>query len=307
VIYEGRIQMSTYTIGINVFNEEKNLPRLLAVLLAETDFPIILYNDGSTDRSKDILFELFEKTDRITIIDSQENKGYAVGFMSLVKACPSEILIMMDADTYPKPGAIKELLKPFHDPRVGAVSGAHIVLEGNSRVLNLVNLRIIQAKRRLDSIRSSRGEFTHMNGLLMAFRVKTLRDNKYMGCNQDAFIGWLIHQNGYRVVFNPRAESWFKPPATLKEYLSSRDRILMGHMNLSLDWGIREYFWAYGSLSEYVYSILMAGRLNLPGILSLLFASWVDLFYRLKWWNKVRAHPRVYTSLKWEQLASTKF
>lgn len=294
-------------IGIPVYNEEKNLVRLLNFLLDRTPYDILVYNDGSTDNTRYLLEAFIKQETRVKAIQEETNRGYAYGFNSLVDSCDKEILVLMDCDTFPEEDAIPNLLRPFSDPRVGAVSGTHLVLKGSSKIINRINERIYDAKYRLDKSLSDRGEYHHLNGLLMGMRVKTVKKNGYLGQNQDAFMGWLIVSHGYRVIFAPKARSWFMPPNTLKDYLASRNRVIMGHINLRYDFGVSSFFWESGSFWDYLNNILVSGSNDLAGIFGLLFASLVDVYFRLKWFYLIRASPGKYNDITWKQLRSTKW
>lgn len=299
--------MSSVLLGINAYNEEKSLPRLLRFLLDNEPYPILIFNDGSIDKTKAIIERFQQETLRVSAIHNPTNQGYAFGFHTIIKNCGKDILVMMDADTKPEPGAISHLLEPFQDPEIGAVSGTHLCLFGNCKLINLLNDRTFKAKRLLDKTLSDRRQFSHLNGLLLAIRIKAYEDNHYLGQNQDAFIGWYIKSNGFRVVFEPKARSWFKPPGTVPDYLASRNRVIMGHNNLSHDFGIKEYYWSSGSFGLYLYCVLVAGKNDLQGLFSLGFGLMVDLFYRLKWFNLVRKNPGKFNDITWKSIKSTKW
>ena len=71
--------MVKVSVVVPVYNVEDFLRECLDTIVNQSlkDIEIICINDGSTDKSLDILYEYQEKDNRITVI-SQENGGHAV-------------------------------------------------------------------------------------------------------------------------------------------------------------------------------------------------------------------------------------
>lgn len=71
--------MVKVSVVIPVYNVEEYLRECLDTIVNQTlkDIEIICVNDGSTDKSLDILKEYADKDDRMTVL-SQENCGHAV-------------------------------------------------------------------------------------------------------------------------------------------------------------------------------------------------------------------------------------
>ncbi len=88
------------SVIIPVHNVEKYLEECLNSLVNQTlkDIEIICVNDGSTDKSLEIL-EKFAKDDRITIIN-QENQGAGAARNNGLKIAKGEYLSFLDADDF---------------------------------------------------------------------------------------------------------------------------------------------------------------------------------------------------------------
>lgn len=94
--------MKDISIIVPVYNAEKYLVKCLDSLVNQTkkNIEIILVNDGSKDKSIDILNEYKEKyPDMITII-SQENQGQSVARNSGIENATGKYIAFVDSDDY---------------------------------------------------------------------------------------------------------------------------------------------------------------------------------------------------------------
>lgn len=88
------------TVVIPVFNEAEALPLILPGLLAyveEKNWKIIIVNDGSTDKTTEILTG-FSDNPRLKIIHHKMNSGYGGAIKSGIGAADTECTITIDAD-----------------------------------------------------------------------------------------------------------------------------------------------------------------------------------------------------------------
>src|SRR5207248_3564067 len=91
---------------------------------------IVVVDDGSTDRTADIVAALIDEKVRLI---RQANSGKPAALNTGIAAARHEIVVMVDGDTIFEPDTIRQLVAPLSDDRVGAVSGNTKV--GNRRGL----------------------------------------------------------------------------------------------------------------------------------------------------------------------------
>ena len=91
--------MVKVSVVIPVYNVEDFLEECLVSITNQilTDIEIICVNDGSKDRSLDILNEYAQRDSRITVID-QENGGHAVATNRGMDLATGDYLFLMDSD-----------------------------------------------------------------------------------------------------------------------------------------------------------------------------------------------------------------
>ena len=93
------IEKPLFSVVIPVYNTEKELPRCIDSVLAQScdDYEIILVDDGSTDRSGTICDEYSESDDRVISIH-QKNAGCSEARNTGIRASRGEYLLFLDSD-----------------------------------------------------------------------------------------------------------------------------------------------------------------------------------------------------------------
>lgn len=99
------------SIVIPAYNEQKTiaelLDRVLALDLGKINKEIIVVNDGSTDKTREIL-KGFEH--RVVVIDHQKNKGKGAAVRSGFARAAGEYVVVQDADLEYNPEDLKRML-----------------------------------------------------------------------------------------------------------------------------------------------------------------------------------------------------
>ena len=94
--------MKTVSIVIPNYNNAKYLPKCLDSVLAQ-DYPleeIVVYDDCSTDDSREVLRGYADKDQRIRLILADENKGVSVARDTAIRSCRSEYVTTLDSDDF---------------------------------------------------------------------------------------------------------------------------------------------------------------------------------------------------------------
>lgn len=114
------------SIVVPCYNEEESLPLLWqaihsAVNHLNRSYEILFVNDGSRDRTEDIMRELKLHDSHIRIIRLKKNGGLTVALAAGFTSAQGEILITLDADLQNDPGDIPMLLSylPEYDMAFG--------------------------------------------------------------------------------------------------------------------------------------------------------------------------------------------
>lgn len=94
------ISNPTISVIIPCYNSESTIERCLHSVMSQTLLPqeILIYNDGSTDRTVDKLEKLSTLYESIRVINSTINSGAGVARTSLLKAATGNYIAFLDAD-----------------------------------------------------------------------------------------------------------------------------------------------------------------------------------------------------------------
>ena len=107
-----------YSLVIPIYNEEKNLPELYRRLSAvmeriDGDVELILINDGSRDRSLEIIREFHRKDPRICYLSFARNFGHQIAVTAGLNFARGEVIVVLDGDLQDPPELIPDLIEKW--------------------------------------------------------------------------------------------------------------------------------------------------------------------------------------------------
>ena len=189
------------SVVLPVYNEEESVG-LLCAELAEVldgsglDYEIIFVDDGSRDRSAEVIRALRESAPRVRLIRLKANAGETAALDAGFKAARGRWVVSMDADLQNDPHDIPRLLS--HLESWDAVTGWRARRSDGDSLVRRVSSRVGNTIRNAlsgESIRDSGCTFR-------AFRRECLRDLQlYRGFHR--FLPQLLRMQGYRVIEVP--------------------------------------------------------------------------------------------------------
>ena len=106
--------MKKISIIIPAYNEEESLPILyermdkLMNAMLNYEFEILFVNDGSKDKTIDIIKQMRQKDKRISYVDFARNFGKEIAMMAGLDYAKGDCVIFMDADLQDPPELIPE-------------------------------------------------------------------------------------------------------------------------------------------------------------------------------------------------------
>jgi cellulose synthase/poly-beta-1,6-N-acetylglucosamine synthase-like glycosyltransferase/peptidoglycan/xylan/chitin deacetylase (PgdA/CDA1 family) len=222
------------TVIVPAYCEETVIEDCIAAVLA-SDYPelrVIAVDDGSTDATLAVLQARFGNDRRVRII-SQSNRGKFAALDHAYGHVKTDIIVAIDADTFIDPGAVRQLVRHFADPRVGAVAGNVKVGNRHNLLTSMQSLEYITAQN-LD-----RRAFERFNGILVvpgaigAWRREAVAAAGFYTAStlaEDADLTVSVIQAGYRVVYEDRALAETEVPETIGQFLRQRLRWTLGMM-----------------------------------------------------------------------------
>jgi len=235
-------QLPGVTVLIPAHNEESVIVQTItSVLLSDVpDLHIIVVNDGSTDKTGELLDANFSHEPRVRIIH-QVNRGKAAALHLATTLAETEIVVTIDADTEVEPDAIRKLLRHFSDPTVGAVAG-NVKVGNRSRWLTRW-----QALEYITSQNMEKRAFDLLNcitvvpGALGAWRKKAIDAAGGITADtvaEDADLTIAIRRLGWRISYDEEAIAWTEAPETPGQLIRQRFRWTFGTL---------QSFWKHSS------------------------------------------------------------
>jgi glycosyltransferase involved in cell wall biosynthesis len=108
------------SLAIPVYNEEAVVPELLRRTRAVLDsipggpHEIVLADDGSSDRTLEILEKASAEDERVVVVALSRNFGHQTALTAALDHVSGDVAILMDADLQDPPEAIPALLDAYH-------------------------------------------------------------------------------------------------------------------------------------------------------------------------------------------------
>ena len=116
------------SVVIPLYNEEESLPELFAWIQRVMDgnhfsYEVIFVNDGSTDRSWEVIENLRTQSDKVKGIKFRRNYGKSPALYCGFEKAQGNVVITMDADLQDSPDEIPELYRMITKEGYDLVSG----------------------------------------------------------------------------------------------------------------------------------------------------------------------------------------
>jgi len=217
------------TVVVPAHDEAATAEATLDSLLAN-DYPnmeIICVDDGSDDGTHAVMKRVAAREPRVRVMRQYPRGGKSSALNRALTVARGEILVVTDADTTFERTAIREIVRPFGNPRVGAVSGDLRVLNRDDSFCTR-----LQACEYLQGITIGRqwlsmiGFLAICSGAFSAFRRELIRDvgGWDVGPGEDSDVTLRVRKLGFDAVFEPRAVALTKVPRTFSKLFRQRIR-----------------------------------------------------------------------------------
>lgn len=189
--------------------------------------PFIEVGDYIKENVKDKRVEFF--------LDPGEGKPYALNmlFEIIYSNNKNEIIVFTDGDVYVGKNAIKEIIKPFKDKKVGCVTGRPYTLDKRTTKYGywskLLYGGIHKVRKKLDK----ENKFFQCSGYLFAIRNGVIKEIP-VDVPEDSIIPYLFWKESYKIKYADRAEVYVKYPDNWKDWVNQRVRTIKAHENIPI-------------------------------------------------------------------------
>ncbi len=109
-----------YSVVAPCYNEEKSLPELYRQIKAVMEqtgeaWELVLVNDGSRDRTGEVIRELHAADQRVHYIDFARNFGHQIAVTAGMDYAQGQAIILIDADLQDPPQLILEMIQKWNE------------------------------------------------------------------------------------------------------------------------------------------------------------------------------------------------
>jgi cellulose synthase/poly-beta-1,6-N-acetylglucosamine synthase-like glycosyltransferase/peptidoglycan/xylan/chitin deacetylase (PgdA/CDA1 family) len=216
------------SIIVPAYNEELVIKNTVDSLLVSdySNYEIIVIDDGSVDKTSDIIRESFSGNDRVRLISAAAG-GKAAALNVGLRYATGEIVIALDADTLFTPQTVGALAHRFYDQKMGAVAG-------NAKVGNRINIVTRwQALEYITSQNMDRRAFASLNcitvvpGAVGAWRRNLIEQAGGFQSDtlaEDQDLTLRIRRMGHNIGYEEDAIAWTEAPDSLRALARQRFR-----------------------------------------------------------------------------------
>ena len=245
------------TVLVACHNEEAVVASLVRGLVAlhysRSRLEVILVDDGSSDRTGELLDQHTAGLRHFTVIHrpAGEGGGKSGALNTALEQARGEIIVIFDADHIPRRNVIGRLVRHFNDPRVGAVQGRCIVRNSvHSTLARSIAIDYFSGYLVNEYGRQALFAMPAYGGANCAIRAESLR--RLGGWNpnsvtEDTDITMRLALAGERVRYDISAVDTEEGATTLDRFVKQRYRWARGHQQVWRDY--RRCVWESNFLS----------------------------------------------------------
>lgn len=229
------------TILIPAHNEEvvigNTIESMLKLQYPADKLKIMVINDGSKDRTRDII-ESFAATDsRVVLFDvpqGQGGKGKSRALNLGIKQADSEVIAIYDADNTPDPMALHYLVASLvSNKELGAVIGKFRTVNKNRNLLTrFINIETLSFQSMLQAGRWQLHNIATLPGtnfVMWKWLIDELNGWDEEALTEDSELSIRIYELGYKIKFTPYAITYEQEPEEWKVWIKQRVRWVRGN------------------------------------------------------------------------------
>jgi GT2 family glycosyltransferase len=266
-------------------NGKKFLNDCLKSVLEQSfsDFEIVFIDNGSSDESVDFVKRNFND-ERIEIISSENNLGFAGGNNLGLKHSNGEFIVLLNNDTKADKDWLKYLYEMINNDINIGMAQSFVRTEGipdkyyeKNGTLNLLGHNIMEV---FDINEDGTGEIFQANGCSMIIRKELLDSfgglflDEYFAYAEDSYLSFKVKFAGLKIMHTSKSVVKHFGSATTKEYKSSfrtflqeRNRLLNFLIFFSKSFRFKYYPILIFNLKLKLLMSLFSGKYSFTGVL----------------------------------------
>jgi len=239
------------SIIVPLYNEEESLPKLfewIERVMTENKFSyeVVFVNDGSTDKSWEVVESLKKQSENVRGIKFRHNYGKSPALYCGFRAAKGDVVITMDADLQDSPDEIPELFEMVKNQNYDLVSGWKKKRYDSKLTKNIPSKLYNATARKVTGLK-----LHDMNCGLKAYRNEVVKNIEVYG-EMHRYIPYLAKNAGFTSIGEKVVEHRKREFGETKFGLS---RFVNGYLDLISLWFLSKFgkkpmhfFGLYGSV-----------------------------------------------------------
>ena len=229
------------SIVVPLFNEDESLPELFnwikrVATSHNLSYEVIFVNDGSTDRSWEVIEELQkENPDTVHGIKFRRNYGKSPALYCGFKAAQGNVVITMDADLQDSPDEIPELYRMITEDEYDLVSGYKMNRSKGDPLSKTIPTKLFNATARQVSGIHNLHDF---NCGLKAYRKEVVKNIEVYG-EMHRYIPYLAKNAGFANIGEKRVRHQARKFG--KSKFMGLNRFVNGYLDLLSLWFLTNF------------------------------------------------------------------
>ncbi len=286
------------SVGIFVYNEEKNIAHILQALLNQKTKEIaikeiLVVSSGSTDNTNELVKDFSKKNSKVKLFIQKEREGKASAINLFLKSAKSSLVVIESGDTIPRVNCIENLCKPFlENEKIGLTGARAIPTNDKRKVLG----GIIHYWWWMHNELPRYGE-------MIGFKKELAPQISDKTAVDEAYIEATVLAKGYKCKQIPNAILENHGAESFKDIIKQRKRIYIGHKRLNQEKNYLVSSFDNKKLIKLTFRYIIKEE-SLRTIFHILIGILIEIYSRiLGTWDIYIAHKNPYV---WDIAKSTK-
>ena len=201
------------------YNEEEALPFLYDAVCkvasdeSSYDFEFIMIDDGSRDRTLEVIKGLRGKDDRVKFISFSRNFGKEAAMYAGLQKSKGDLVAILDADMQDPPSLIPDMIRSIENDEADIVAARRVSREGEPRIRSFFARKFYKIINRMIEVEIADGarDFRLMKRKVVD-AILSVSERQRFSKGIFAWVGfrtkWVEHENVERVAGETKWSFW---------------------------------------------------------------------------------------------------
>jgi len=242
------------TLAIPAYNEmsciEAKVKNTFGLDYPADKMEVLFVTEGSNDGTSEYIQSLRVKHPNLKMIDGDTRRGKIEAMNMAIKTIKTPIVIFTDANTNLNNQVIRNIVRHFQDPNVGAVAGEkRIEIQGSEAAAGAGEGLYWKYESFLKKLDTQLYSVVGAAGELFAVRTHLFGEVEKDTLLDDFMVSLRIAADGFRVIYEPEAYASERPSFSIQDEMKRKIRIASGGFQSIARLGFLWNIFKYGLLS----------------------------------------------------------